>query len=394
MAEKPSLTRREKRIVKALTLAGERNQDIHLLVNIGRNPSVNFGRLSGAKDWDVEPATDEEVARYRFEKSLVDLKTGLSPFADERLVRAREAMLVAVQTFNSPLLHFKPELFAVLSNIAWTYLLHEHYERQEISIVKENGFTLALSEMLEREDCPLASDVCKNLMAVKLIRDNAEHKLLKSLGRTFYPLFQANCLNFESALIALFGQKVALGDSLTYSLQFSALSMEQISLVQRYDLSQEIETINQAIDRELGITGREGTSYQFKVNFSLQKSSKGEANFVFTRTNPAAPVHSVLVERVPSDEIWPHKPRAVAKSVREKTGRRFSTHHHTLAWNKYRVRPPGGVEKPHECNKKYCTYHEAHGDYTYSDDWINFLVSVVVDDEEYKKLLKYSRAER
>lgn len=389
MATKPSLTDHEKRIVKALTLAGERNQDIHLLVNIGRNPSVNFGRLSGAKDWDVVPATEQEVARYRFEKSLVDLKTGLSPFADERLVRAREAMLVAVQTFNSPLLHFKPELFAVLSNIAWTYLLHEYYERRAVPLIAENGFTLALSQMLDREDCPLAPDVRKNLKAVKVIRDMAEHKLLKSLGRTFYPLFQANCLNFESALIALFGPQVALGDSLTYSLQFSSLSIEQISLVQRYDLNQEIETISQAIDRALGITGREGTSYQFKVNFSLQKSTKGEANFVFSTTNPAAPVHNVLIEKVASDEIWPHKPTAVVKIVAERTRKNFTTHHHTLAWKRYSVRPQQGSKKPDACDRRYCTYHMAHGDYTYSNEWVELLVDIVADQEQFNELIEY-----
>jgi hypothetical protein len=391
MATKPSLTDHEKRVVKALTLGGERNQDIHLLVNIGRNPSINFGRVSGAKDWDIEPATEEEVARYRFEKSLVDLKTGLSPFADERLVRAREAMLVAVQTFNNPLLHFKPELFAVISNIAWTYLLHEYYERREVPILNEDGFTFALSQMLDREDCPLVLDVRKNLKAVKLIRDKAEHKLLNSLGRTFYPLFQANCLNFDSALIALFGPQVALGDSLTYSLQFSALSMEQISLIQRYDLNQEIETISQEIDRTLGIDGREGTSYQFKVNFSLQKSTKGEANFVFTRTNPAAPVHNVLVEKVASDEIWPHKPAAVTRTVAERTGKRFTSHHHTLAWKRFRVRPQGGAEKPHACDRRYCTYHIAHGDYTYSNEWIELLVHLVADEEQFNELIDYGK---
>jgi hypothetical protein len=217
----PSLTEREKRIAKALSNAGERNQDIHLLINLGRNPSTNFGRLSGVKDWDIEPASADDVSRFQFEKSLVDLRTGLSPFEDERLVRAREAMLLAVQTFNTPTLHFKAELFAVLSNIAWTYLLHEFYARKGASIVNDSGYALLLGQMLERDDCPISIDAKKNILAVKILRDPVEHKILNSLGRTFYNLFQANCLNFESALISLFGEKVALGDSLTYALQFS-----------------------------------------------------------------------------------------------------------------------------------------------------------------------------
>jgi hypothetical protein len=388
----PSLTELERKVAKALSLAGERNQDIHVLINVGRNPSTNFGRLSGVKEWEIEPATDDEVSKFRFEKSLVDLRTGLSPFADERLVRAREAMLLAVQTFNNPLLHFKPELFAVLSNIAWTYLLHEFYVRKGTTVVNEAGYALLLSQMLEREDCPLAEDVRKNISAVKVVRDEVEHTLLHSLGRTFYPLFQANCLNFENALIKLYGERVALGESLTYALQFSKLTMEQLSIVQKYDLNQEIEAINEKIDQSLGITGKEGISYKFKVNFSLEKSTKGDANFVFTTTNPEGTAHQVLVDKVASDELWPHKPGKVVAILRAKTGKPFSTNQHTLAWKKFGVRPKGGSPKPNSCNKKYCTYHSAHGDYTYSDAWVELLATVVSDDEQYKALQEFNPA--
>lgn len=385
----PSLSEREKKIAKALSNAGERNQDIHLLINLGRNPSTNFGRLSGIKDWNVEPASADEVTRFQFEKSLVDLRTGLSPFEDERLVRAREAMLLAVQTFNTPTLHFKTELFAVLSNIAWTYLLHEFYERKGTAIINEGGYALLLSQMLERDDCPLSVDVKKNISAVKIVRDAVEHKLLNSLGRTFYGLFQANCLNFESALIELFGEKVALGDSLTYALQFSRLSIEQLSLVQKYDLNQEIEAIDAQIDSQLGITGGEGASYKFKVNYSLEKSTKGDANFVFTTTNPRGNIHQVLVDKVASDELWPHKPGKVVELVKERTGKEFSNHQHTLAWKKLGVRPARGSDKPNSCNKKYCTYHSAHNDYTYSEAWVQMLVDIVGDEDQYEALKRF-----
>lgn len=389
MSLTPSLTVEEKKIAKALSLADETNQDIHLLINIGRNPSTNFGRLSGVKNWDIEPATEDEVAKFRFEKSLVDLRTGLSPFHDERLVRAREAMLVAVQTFNNPLLHFKPELFAVLSNIAWTYLLHEYYDRKGTVVVNENGFGLYLSQMLDRDDCPLSEDACKNIIAVKVVRDEVEHTLLNSLGRTFYPLFQANCLNFENALIELFGERVALGDSLTFALQFSRLSMEQLSIVQKYDLNQEIEAINTKIDETAGITGKEGVSYKFKVNFSLEKSTKGDANFVFSTTNPQANAYNVVVDKVASDELWPHKPRRIVSLVKERTGLPFTQHQHTLAWKKFGIRPNNKASKPNSCNKKYCTFHIAHGDYTYSDAWVDMLVEIVGDEEQYDDLKSF-----
>ncbi|MFM8516981.1 MAG: DUF3644 domain-containing protein, partial [Nevskiaceae bacterium] len=36
--------------------------------------------------------------------------------------------------FNSPSLSFKTEVFSVLANIAWTYLMHEYYERKGVQI--------------------------------------------------------------------------------------------------------------------------------------------------------------------------------------------------------------------------------------------------------------------
>ena len=43
---KSALTANEKAIVKSLLNAGERNQDIHALVNVGREATVNFGRIT------------------------------------------------------------------------------------------------------------------------------------------------------------------------------------------------------------------------------------------------------------------------------------------------------------------------------------------------------------
>lgn len=48
------------------------------------------------------------------------------------VLKAREAMLSAVQIYNNPLINFKTESFIVLSIIAWTYLLHAHYRSVRI----------------------------------------------------------------------------------------------------------------------------------------------------------------------------------------------------------------------------------------------------------------------
>ena len=120
------LTAEEEGIVKALLSQRWRNQDIQALVNIGRIATINSARITEVKqDSTIAPAADDAVEFYKLEKQSFDPRTGLSIFHDERLIRAREAMIVAVQIFNSPTLKFKTEIFAVLAQIAWTYLMHE-----------------------------------------------------------------------------------------------------------------------------------------------------------------------------------------------------------------------------------------------------------------------------
>jgi hypothetical protein len=114
MAGKPKkgLTDLEKRIAKALSAKGWRSQDIHALINVGRQTTVNFGRISGVKnDSDQQPATEEEVAYFMRHRRAYDAQTGLNRYDDERLIRAREAMILAVQVFNSASLKFKTEVF-------------------------------------------------------------------------------------------------------------------------------------------------------------------------------------------------------------------------------------------------------------------------------------------
>ena len=101
------LTAEEEGIVKALLSRG------------WRIATINSARITEVKQNSaIAPAADDAVEFFKLEKQSFDPRTGLSIFHDERLIRAREAMIVAVQIFNSPTLKFKTEIFAVLAHIA------------------------------------------------------------------------------------------------------------------------------------------------------------------------------------------------------------------------------------------------------------------------------------
>jgi hypothetical protein len=84
---------------------------------------------------------------------------------------------------------------------------------------------------------------------------------------------------------------------------------------------------------------------------------------------------------VAADDLYPHKPSVVVEPVKEKSGLAFTSNDHTKAWRLFKVRPKKGNTQPANTDKRYCIYHSAHKDYTYSDEWVDRLVEEVSDAE-------------
>lgn len=387
-----ALTDEEKPIVKALLANGWRNQDIQALVNVGREATINSARITEVKaDAEIVPATDEQVEFFKIRKQSYDPKTGLNLFDHERLIRAREAMILAVQVFNSPAMCFKTEVFTMLANVAWTYLLHEHYERNGVEIIGKDGNSLLLSQMIKKPDCPLTKGMKENLRSIKGLRDEVEHKLLGRADSKWLGLFQACCLNFDKAMCELFGKSLSLANELSFALQFSKLNLEQAATLNRYEIPAHIDAIDARLAEGMTDEQMADLEYQFRVVYTLDAVTKSRAHFQFVQpdTVEGKDIRNVLVQHKLADHVYPYKPGDVAKLVRQKTGAPFSAHNHTQAWRKFEVRPRSGAAQPENTNKDFCIYHAAHGDYTYSDQWVELLVSEVNDEAKCAELKGY-----
>ena len=377
MAKATALTDEEKRVVKALLAEGMRNQDVHALVNYERTPTVNFGRIAGVKKNEaIQPASAEEVALFRSKKRSFDPATGLNLYTDERLIRAREAMILAVTIFNSGTYRFKTEVFAVLANIAWTYLLHEHYARMGILPINADGTAFALSFMLSRQDCPVSKGIRNNLLAIKAIRDDVEHKTLGRSDVKWLALFQACCLNFDKLIVIWFGQRVTLQGDLAVALQFGRLALDQAAQIAAYDIPPHVTALDASLKHGLTEAELDDLEYQFKVIYTFGSASKGKAHIQFLSpdSQEGKSVHNVLQKYKIADEMYQHKPGKVAQLVRAASGKPFRLSDHTAAWQKHKVRPANGVTSPEKTNRDYCIYHSAHRDYTYNDAWVELLI--------------------
>lgn len=383
-----SLTELEKRVIKALLSKGWRNQDIQALVNIGREATINSARITEVKNLaTITVASDDEVEFFEIKKKSYDPRTGLNLFDHERLIRAREAMILGVQVFNSPALRFKTEVFTMLANVAWTYLLHEYYERKKENIIR-NGKTLSLSQMIARDDCPLSKGVKDNIRSLNILRNDVEHKLLGKADAKWLSLFQACCLNFDKAICILFDDRLSLSHDLSFAIQFTKMNFEQLTTLNRFEIPAHIDSVDARLMEGMTEEQISDLEYQFRVVYTLDASSKSESHFQFIQPESAEgkEIRNVLVQSKLADHLYPHKPRDVVVQVCQKTGKNFTSRNHTQAWKKFAVRPREGAPQPENTKRDYCVYHAAHKDYTYSNKWIDRLVSEVNDENKFAEL--------
>ena len=395
MARKPlksTLTSVEKSVIKALLKDNWRSQDIHALINTGRPASINFGRIATIKGNEtIVPASKVQVEAFTRKKLLFDHITGLCPIDDERLVRAREAMILAVELFNTPRIAFKAGVFSMLSNVAWTYLLHQYYSSKGVQISTKEGFSLSLSQMIARDDCPLSKGCKQNLAALKEIRDVVEHKTIGPFDRKWLPLFQATCLNFERTLTEFFGPKLTLGHDLGFSLQFAKLTTEEIATLQGFDVPEHIAALDANLAAKLQQLEADDLEYQFKVIYTLANASKAKAHFQFVLPDSAEgkEIQNVLVKYKPLDDIYPLKPSEVSTLVSTKSGRTFTSDKHQRAWKMFKVRPKNSAVDPAATDKNFCVYHAPYKSYTYSQAWVDFLIAKIADDAVWQALIAF-----
>ncbi len=328
-----ALSDHEKTVAKRLLLEGRRAQDILALLNIGREVTTNSGRISDLKkDTSIQPCEDEELGRFYREKQSFDLKTGLSVYRDERLIRAREAMILAVQVFNSPTHAFKAEVFSMLTNVAWTYLCHQRLVSIGKSICNESGHTLSLSEMISKEGLALSEAVQSNLTDLKKIRDQVEHRILEKSDNLWFGLFQANCLNFDKTMCEWFGDCMTLSKELSLSLQFSKPAIDQLAAVAGYDIPETMVAFNADLKSEKSSDVLASTEYEFSVIYTTVQGSNSKHHYKFVSPGgeAAQEISNVLIKHKSAALLHPHKPSDVVRLVNEKTSSQFTMHNKQL----------------------------------------------------------------
>ena len=361
-SRKNRLARWEVAIVKAMLAKGTFGNDQDILAYFTRpNRSINHARIAeirtGIKHGRTRAATDAELERFVESWPQIEPETGLHLVTDELLIKAREAMLLAVQSYNNPRTYFRSEVFIVTAVIAWTYLLHAHYRAQSVDYRHKNQKTKKgedkyweLSKCLNARNCPIDDGTKRNLNFLIDIRHEIEHRMTTRIDGALSAKLQACCLNFNRTLKELFGDQYGLDGDLSFALQFSGISMSQKrELFGTGGLPPHVEAVRASFEDGLTKEQYNDQSYAYRVLFVpkvVNKKAQADevVEFVPADSDEAASLNRVYLKEIDRPK---YRPGLVVEKMRDEGFSRFGMSQHTELWKALSAKDPSkryGVE--------------------------------------------------
>jgi len=268
----------------------------------------------------------------------------------ELVKKAREAMLTAVQIYNSPQIEFKSELFIITTVIAWTYLLHAFYRKKGVEYRqfrqtgKHRRFIKTkfgavrrwgLEECLGCADCPLDEIVRKNLLFLIGIRHEVEHQMTTRIDDQLSAKFQAAALNFNAVIKKLFGEKHSLDAEQAFSIQFSAIDEGTVKeLLAQTDLPQHIRSFVVKFESEMTQEEYDDPRFSYRVAFVRKTTGSKTAadkvvQFVPAGSETATEINKVFLKET---EKVKYRPGTIVRQMKAEGYTRFAMQHHTDLW--------------------------------------------------------------
>ena len=372
------LERWEIALIKAMIADDRWPNDQDILAYFTRpTRSINHRAIAeirtGKKHTAVTASAADDLEGFLASWPEIDAETGLSLRGDELLIKAREAMIAAVHTFNSGGLTFRAELFIVTAIIAWTYLLHAWFKREGIDYrhtKNQNGQKVViktpsgaekfweLGQCLKHARCPIEQGTKDNLAFLLELRHEIEHRSTNRIDDAVSAKLQACCINFNDAIKALFGAQYALERRLPIALQFVTFSPDQRSILKMTGgLPRNVETMMDGFERHLTPEQQADPRYAFRV-------------FMVNKTANRAPSADLAVEIVPPGSELSEKfnialkevekkkylPSEIVNQMKAEGWDRFTMDSHTKLWKKLDAKNPAKGYGAVAVGKTWCWY--------------------------------------
>lgn len=243
----------------------------------------------------------------------------------ELIIKSREAMLAAVQIYNNPQITFKSESFIVLSNIAWTYLLHAYYrsigvdyrycqtksQRKRYDRTKSGLYKYwELERCINCENSPLDCQTSANLRFLVGIRHEIEHQMSLNIDYSIRGKIQSCCINYNYYIKKLFGDIYGVDKELGFSIQFSEISPDQKKQLSGDEkLPKNIHNFITAFESNLSKEEVDGIRYEYKIVFqgySSSRKSDSDKTIKFVKCDGTnVPEDVVYIKEVEKKKYYP-----------------------------------------------------------------------------------------
>ncbi|MGY4748281.1 DUF3644 domain-containing protein [Pannonibacter sp. Q-1] len=367
-------------IVKAMFCRGgvfSNDQDI-LAYFTRPSRSINHRLISEIrnelKHKAIKPADDDDLDAFLANWPDIDYETGLSIRGDELLIKGREAMIAAVQTFNSAGMTFRAELFIVTAIIAWTYLLHAWFRREGIDYrypgqkTKEGADKYwELGHCLKQGKCPVKGGIVRNLQFLIEIRHEIEHRSTNRIDDALGAKLQSCALNFNEFLKGEFGNQYGLEKRLPLALQFVSFGAEQRTAFKKASgLPKHIEATIDAFEHGLTDEQIKDPAYRMSYGFIPVAAKKPGAadvavQIVSAGSDDAAEIERIIFKDVNKSRYIPSK---VVEKVKSAGYPRFRLYHHTKLWQEMDAKSQA---KGYGCIGDY-------GNWVWFDSWVEKVI--------------------
>lgn len=346
-------------LVKAM-LATQKYNDQDILAFFTRpTRSVNHRVISEIrskkKHKNIKSASSDELDLYLVQWPDIDPQSGLHIQGDELLIKAREAMIAAVHTFNGAGLTFRTELFIVTSIISWTYLLHAFFKREGIDYrhkTKKGVFEKTksgaykyweLEQCLKHKKCPLSDAAKRNLRFLIEFRHEIEHRSTNRIDEVAGAKLQACCINFNETVKSEFGPQYGLEKRLPIALQFVSFDVDQRTLLKKAEgLPKHIAAMMDTFQSNLTEDQLGDLEYAYRVLFVPKTANRpGKADvaieFVKAGSDAAIATNQVFLKETDKKRFTATQ---IVKTVQTEGYPRFNTSAHTQLWKSLDAKDP------------------------------------------------------
>jgi hypothetical protein len=241
-----------------------------------------------------------------------------------------------------------------------------------------------------------------NLEFLLGLRNKVEHRHLPELDASLYGECQAALMNIEDMLVSEFGKRYALTEQLAVSLQFSRATPPEKKKAAQVLASSNAKSVKDYVERFRGsLPSTVLTSMKYSFNVFLvprvaNRKNAADAAVEFVKVDEASPEELARLEKlnvlirekhIPIANLDLHKPSQVVAALTKRVPYVINVATHTAAWKHFGIRPANGASNPEKTQGNYCVYDHAHGDYLYTDAWIEKLVTALSDAKTFETVV-------